>query len=117
MRRIRKLESIVVGLLVGVRQCGWIGLVLFLVFYSFAVGAVFFFGDNDPLHFRTLPVALLSLFRAATMEDWTDLMYISMYGCDRFSSGLYYVRDKEVIFFFGGVPNANAAQSGARQSP
>lgn len=29
----------------------------------------------------TLHVAMLSLFRAATLEDWTDLMYTSMYGC------------------------------------
>ena len=23
----------------------------------------------------------VTLFRAATLEDWTDLMYTSMYGC------------------------------------
>ena len=27
-------------------------------------------------------VALLSLFRVATGEDWTDVMYISIYGCE-----------------------------------
>ena len=51
-----------------------------------------FFGANDPLHFRSVPIALLSLFRAATLEDWTDIMYISIFGCDKYTSGLYYVK-------------------------
>ena len=29
---------------------------------------------NDKLHFRSVDVALLTLFRAATLEDWTDVM-------------------------------------------
>jgi voltage-gated sodium channel len=27
---------------------------------------------------------MISLFRAATFEDWTALMYIQMYGCDTY---------------------------------
>ena len=42
------------------------------------------FKINDPHHFGTLHISLLSLFRAATMDDWTDLMYINMFGCDRY---------------------------------
>jgi len=75
--QVRKLNAIVQGLVIGLQSCGWIGLLLFLVYYCFAIGAVLFFGENDPLHFRTLPVALLSLFRASTMEDWTDLMCVA----------------------------------------
>jgi len=56
-----------------------------------------FFGANDPLHFRSVPIALLSLFRAATLEDWTDIMYISIFGCDTYTSGLYYVKVKFMI--------------------
>ena len=41
------------------------------------------FGENDPSHFGNLQLALVSLFRAATMDDWTDIMYINMLGCDR----------------------------------
>ena len=32
----------------------------------------------------TLPLSVLSLFRAVTLEDWTDLMYINQLGCDRY---------------------------------
>ena len=32
------------------------------------------FRENDPFHFLNLHTAMLSLFRAATYEDWTDIM-------------------------------------------
>jgi len=41
---VRKLNSIVQGLVGGLKACGWIGLLLFLVYYIFAIGAVIFFG-------------------------------------------------------------------------
>ena len=34
----------------------------------------------------------VTLFRCATMEDWTDVMYISMYGCNKY----YYGNDNEL---------------------
>ena len=37
---------------------------------------------------------MLSLFRASTLEDWTDIMYINIYGCNKYSSGVYYVKSK-----------------------
>ena len=33
------------------------------------------------MHFGGLGFAMLSLFRAATLDDWTDLMYTNWYGC------------------------------------
>ena len=70
---------------------GYISMLIFLTFYIFAIAAVDFFGDNDPHHFGNLHVALLSLFRSATGEDWTELMYTGMYGCDNVASqGGYY---------------------------
>ena len=52
-----------------------------MLFYLFAILAVMLFGKNDPYHFASLHLAFLSLWRSATGEDWTDLMYIGMYGC------------------------------------
>ena len=46
----------------------------------------------DPFHFRSIPISMLSLFRASTLEDWTDIMYINIYGCNKYSSGVYYVK-------------------------
>jgi voltage-gated sodium channel len=94
VNKIPKLQAIVSGLMAGVSSVKYIALLLFLVFYIFAVAGITFFSINDPFHFRTVPVALMTLFRAATLEDWTDIMYINMYGCDRYTSGMYYVEDK-----------------------
>ena len=32
---------------------------------------------------------MLTLFRCATLEDWTDVMYINIYGCHRYGGGIY----------------------------
>mmetsp|Transcript_48720 Transcript_48720/g.62541 ORF Transcript_48720/g.62541 Transcript_48720/m.62541 type:complete len:1036 (-) Transcript_48720:292-3399(-) len=47
------------------------------------------FGDNDPAHFGTLGVAMISLFRGATLSAWYELLYINWYGCDKYSGGSY----------------------------
>jgi voltage-gated sodium channel len=41
-------------------------------------------GKNDPVHFGNLQISMVSLFRAVTLEDWTDLMYTQMFGCDNY---------------------------------
>jgi len=32
---------------------------------------------------------MLSLFRCSTLEDWTDVMYTNMYGCDLYGYDLW----------------------------
>ena len=50
---------------------------------------IYLFGANDPWHFGDLATAMLTLFRCATLEDWTDVMYINIYGCHRYGGGIY----------------------------
>ena len=38
------------------------------------------FHQNDPWHFGDLQAE--ALWRIATLEDWTDIMYFNQYGCD-----------------------------------
>ena len=40
-----------------------------------------FFHPIDPFAFPNLGTTMVNLFRAATLEDWTDIMYTSWYGC------------------------------------
>jgi voltage-gated sodium channel len=94
--KIPKLQSIVIGLVAGIKAVAYIALLLFLVFYIFAIAGMIFFMPNDPFHFRNIGISMLSLFRAATLEDWTDIMYINIYGCDKYASGLYYVKSSYV---------------------
>ena len=60
------------------------GLLLGVLFYVYAVMGVFLFRGNDPVHFQDLSTSLLTLFRVVTLEDWTDVMYIQMYGSDAY---------------------------------
>lgn len=75
-----KLQILVSALLKSIPSMGYVGVLLLLLFYCYAVCGVFFFGHNDPVHFGNLQTSMLSLFRVVTLEDWTDIMYIQMYG-------------------------------------
>jgi voltage-gated sodium channel len=81
---VPKLQILVGALLKSIPSMFYVSLLLGLLFYLYATTAVFFFGENDPIHFRNLQLSMLSLFRAVTLEDWTDLMYIAMYGCENY---------------------------------
>jgi voltage-gated sodium channel len=81
VKALPKLQVLVSALLKSIPSMGYVSLLLFMLFYLYAVAATMLFGDNDPVHFATLQQSMLSLFRAVTLEDWTDLMYIQMYGC------------------------------------
>ena len=81
VRAVPRLQVLVGALIKSIPSMGYVAVLLFLMFYIYAVAATFLFGTNDPHHFRELPISFVSLFRAVTLEDWTDLMYIQMYGC------------------------------------
>ena len=81
VKALPKLRILVIGLIKSISAIAYIGMLLLLLFYLFAVLGVSVYGANDPVHMGTLHITLINLFRAATMEDWTDLMYTSMYGC------------------------------------
>lgn len=84
VRALPKLQVLVSALLKSLPSMAYVGLLLGLLFYIYSVGGVFIFGKNDPIHFGNLWIAMLSLFRVVTGEDWTDVMYIQMYGCKEY---------------------------------
>ena len=84
VRALPRLQILVGALLKSIPSIGYVSLLLLLLFYVYAVAATLLFAGNDPVHFATLPLSMLSLFRAVTLEDWTDLMYINQHGCDAY---------------------------------
>ena len=82
-----KLQILVGALLKSIPSMFYVTIFLVLLFYVYAVAAVLIFGANDPVHFENLTLSILSLFRVVTLEDWTDVMYISMYGCEGYGYG------------------------------
>ena len=79
---IPKLQMLVNALINSIPAMIYVGILLLLLFYVYGVMGVFLFRENDPVHFENLPMSMLSLFRVVTQEDWTDVMYIQMYGSD-----------------------------------
>ena len=81
---IPELKLIVNTLLKSIPSLGYIGVLLFILFYIYGCLGTFLFRENDPIHFESLHISLLSLFRVATLEDWTDIMYTAIYGCQNY---------------------------------
>lgn len=79
---VPKLQLLVTALLRSLPSMFYVCLLLFLLFYVYAVIGVILFSGNDPVHFGNLWTSFLSLFRIVTLEDWTDIMYLQMYGSD-----------------------------------
>jgi voltage-gated sodium channel len=102
---IPKLQLLVTCLLKSLPSMFYVSILLFLLFYVYGTLAVFFYGENDPIHFRNLQSSILTLFRVVTLEDWTDVMYINMYGSDNYG---YSPKD-----FSNWTPTPSASPLGA----
>ena len=81
---IPKLQLLVSCLLRSLPSMFYVSILLFILFYVYGTMAVFLYSENDPIHFRNLQTSILSLFRVVTLEDWTDVMYINMYGSENY---------------------------------
>jgi len=75
-----KLKLIVSALLKSIPSMGYVMMLIGLLFYVYAVVGVFLFGKADPLHFRDLHHAFLTLFSVLTLEGWTDIMNVHILG-------------------------------------
>ncbi|HWA06575.1 MAG TPA: ion transporter [Ignavibacteria bacterium] len=75
-----KLQVLVGALLKSIPSMSYVGILLFLLFYIYAVIGTFMFGQNDPIHFGSLQVSMMTLFKTITLEGWIDFMNIQVYG-------------------------------------
>ena len=58
------LKEILLGLVAGVRAVSSIMLLMFVVIFLYAIAGRIFFGENDPVHFGSVAIGMLSLFQA-----------------------------------------------------
>ncbi len=86
---IPRMQFLVGALLKSLPSIGYVTLLLVVLFYVYAVVGTYLFGANDPIHFGSLPMSMVTLFRVVTLEDWTDVMYIQMYGSDSYQAEAY----------------------------
>ncbi len=75
---VPQLRLIVATLIRSLPGLGHVMLLLSVVYYVYAVAGVYMFCDHDPVHWSSLGIAFLTLFRVMTLEDWTDVMYVAM---------------------------------------
>ncbi len=75
-----KLQILVGALLKSIPSMSYVGILLFLLFYIYAVIGTFMFGQNDPIHFGSLQASMMTLFKTITLEGWIDFMNIQYYG-------------------------------------
>ncbi|MAF17755.1 MAG: ion transporter [Marinomonas sp.] len=75
---IPDLRVLINALLKAIPKMGYIALLMFIIFYIFgAMGSIFFEDINETL-WGDIAISMLTLFRIATFEDWTDVMYETM---------------------------------------
>ncbi len=77
-----RLQILVSALLKSIPALGYVGILLLLHFYIYAVMGTFLFRDNDPIRFGNLQRSMLSLFQVVTLEGWNDVMHSQLFGSD-----------------------------------
>ncbi|WP_319379993.1 ion transporter [Thiomicrorhabdus sp.] len=75
---IPELRVLVTALINALPRMGYVALLMFIIFYLYAVIGNLLFSQINPQLWGDLGIALLTLFRVATFEDWTDVMYETM---------------------------------------
>lgn len=75
---VPELRFLINSLLKAIPRMGYIALLMFIIFYIYAAMGSMFFADIDDFLWGDVAVAMLTLFRVATFEDWTDVMYATL---------------------------------------
>jgi len=75
---VPELRLLINALLKAIPRMGYIALLMFVIFYIYAaIGSMYFHSINEVL-WGDVSISMLTLFRVATFEDWTDVMYETM---------------------------------------
>ena len=73
LNRLSQLKSIMRSLMDALPNIGWVSVLLFIVYYVFAVLTTNLFG-HDFAAFQSLEKSLFSLFQLMTLESWPELL-------------------------------------------
>lgn len=75
---VPELRLLINALIKAIPRMGYIALLMFVIFYIYAaIGSIVFHEINEVL-WGDVSISMLTLFRVATFEDWTDVMYETM---------------------------------------
>lgn len=77
-----RLQVLVGALIRSIPSLGYIGVLLGMHFYVYAVAGTFLFRANDPIRFGSLHESTLTLFQVLTLEGWNDVLNTQLNGSD-----------------------------------
>ena len=75
---IPELRVLLSAFLKAIPRMGYVSLLMFIIFYIYAAAGSMFFHSINPVLWDDISISMLTLFRVATFEDWTDVMYETM---------------------------------------
>lgn len=75
---IPELRILMNALATAIPRMGYVVLLMFIIFYIYAAVGSFMFESINQVLWGDLTISMLTLFRVATFEDWTDVMYETM---------------------------------------
>ncbi len=75
---IPELRILLNAFLQAIPRMGYVSLLMFIIFYIYAAMGSIFFHNINPELWENITISMLTLFRVATFEDWTDVMYETM---------------------------------------
>lgn len=75
---VPELRFLINSLIKAIPRMGYIALLMFIIFYIYGAMGSMFFARVDENLWGDVAIAMLTLFRVATFEDWTDVMYATM---------------------------------------
>jgi voltage-gated sodium channel len=75
---IPELRMLLNSLLLALPRLGYVMALMFIIFYIYAAIGSLLFEKVNPTLWGDISIAMLTLFRVMTFEDWTDVMYETM---------------------------------------
>ncbi len=75
---IPELRVLMNALVKSIPRISYVVLLMFIIFYIFGAVGSFLFEKINPVLWGDIAISMLTLFRVATFEDWTDVMYETM---------------------------------------
>jgi voltage-gated sodium channel len=75
---IPELRILINALIKALPRMGYVVLLMFIIFYIYAAIGSFMFSTINDVLWGNISISMLTLFRVATFEDWTDVMYETM---------------------------------------
>lgn len=75
---VPELRMLMDALLKALPRMAYVALFMFIIFYIYGAVGSFMFQDVNPFYWENISISMLTLFRIATFESWTAIMYETM---------------------------------------